>query len=151
MRLSIQKIYLMIGLVVVLALGGCSGWMASGGHQSSGSAQDVSVLRTSDNGMYNVSYTSDLDPAAINQIHAWVLHIETADGQPVEQAEVRVQGAMPDHGHGLPTAPKMTEELGGGDYRVEGIKYSMPGWWTMTFEITAAGQSDSVTFNLVLD
>jgi hypothetical protein len=138
-------------LMLLLSLTACALTAGTDGRQSSSSEKDVSTERVSDNGLFLVRYQSDLQPAAINQMHTWVLHIDNTDGQPVEQAVIRIGGGMPDHGHGLGTAPQVTEELGGGDYRVEGIKYSMPGWWTMTFEITAAGQTDSVTFNLVLD
>jgi hypothetical protein len=57
---------------------------------------------------------------------------------------------MPEHDHGLPTAPQVTRYLGNGDYLVEGIKFLMNGWWQMSFLITAGEQRDSVTFNLVL-
>jgi hypothetical protein len=33
---------------------------------------------------------------------------------------------------------------------VEGVKFNMAGWWEMSFDITADGQTDSVTFNIVL-
>jgi hypothetical protein len=76
--------------------------------------------------------------------------VETADGQPVENAAIVVDGGMPQHGHGLPTQPQVTQNLGGGDYLVEGLKFQMPGWWEVKFRITADGQSDGVIFNLVL-
>lgn len=57
---------------------------------------------------------------------------------------------MPRHGHGLPTSPQVTADLGGGRYRVEGVKFHMFGWWEFKFAITAAAGQDSVTFNLDL-
>jgi hypothetical protein len=57
---------------------------------------------------------------------------------------------MPQHGHGLPTEPRVTEELGGGRYRVEGMKFNMPGWWTIKLSVSSAAGSDSATFNLTL-
>jgi hypothetical protein len=111
---------------------------------------DTATTRMSDQGTYQVSITSDLDPIDINQIHSWTLHVQTPDGQPVENAEIGVDGGMPQHNHGFPTSPQVTQELGGGDYLVEGVKFSMVGWWEMRFDITAGGQSDSITFNIVL-
>jgi hypothetical protein len=58
---------------------------------------------------------------------------------------------MPQHGHGLPTLPQVTENLGEGDYRVEGLKFHMPGWWIVEFDISADGMNDHVTFNLQLN
>lgn len=106
--------------------------------------------RLSDGGLFQVSFTSDLDPIAINQMHSWTLHIQTADGQPVENAVIAVGGEMPQHGHGLPTRPQVTEYLGNGNYRVEGLRFQMGGWWEVKFDIDAAGQKDAITFNLVL-
>lgn len=111
---------------------------------------DTATTRLTDNGAYRVSFTSALDPIAINQIHSWTLHVETADGQPVDNAEISVSGGMPQHGHGLPTRPQVTQNLGNGDYLVEGLKFQMTGWWEVRFDISADGQSDSITFNLVL-
>jgi hypothetical protein len=37
----------------------------------------------------------------------------------VDGATLRVGGGMPDHGHGLPTAPAVREALGGGRSVVE--------------------------------
>ena len=111
---------------------------------------DYSTMRSSDNGLFNVSYTASTGAVPVNQIHQWTLHVETIDGQPVENATIRVDGDMPEHGHGLPTRPRVTEDLGGGDYLVEGMKFQMGGWWVMDFTITVDGQSDAVHFNMIL-
>jgi hypothetical protein len=111
---------------------------------------DTSSTLMTEQEIYQVSIDSDLDPVAINQIHTWNLHVETPDGQPVENAEITVGGGMPQHDHGFPTSPQVTKDLGTGDYLVEGVKFSMAGWWEMSFDITADGQTDSVTFNIVL-
>jgi hypothetical protein len=41
--------------------------------------------------------------------------------------------------------------VGKGNYRVEGLRFQMGGWWEVTFNISAAAQNDTVTFNLVLE
>ena len=112
---------------------------------------DTSTTRSSDNSLFNVSYTPANGTVPVNQMHQWTLHVETADGQPVENATITLDGDMPQHGHGLPTSPQVTEYLGNGDYRVEGLKFQMGGWWVMDFVITAQGQSDTVRFNMMLD
>ena len=111
---------------------------------------DTSTTRSSDNGLFNVSYTPSSGTIPVNQMHQWTLHVETADGQPVENATITLDGDMPQHGHGLPTRPQVTEYLGNGDYLVEGLKFQMGGWWVMDFVITAEGQSDTVQFNMML-
>lgn len=111
---------------------------------------DYSTTLLSAQGLYEVSYVSDLGSVPINQIQSWTLHVETPDGHPVENATISVDGDMLQHGHGLPTRPAVTGYLGNGDYKLEGIKFHMPGWWVMDFEIAADGQTDTVRFNLLL-
>lgn len=111
---------------------------------------NTATTRKTDKGLFTVTIKPDMQPIAINQIHTWTLNVEGADGKPVENAEIKVDGGMPQHGHGLPTEPKVTQYLGGGDYKVEGVKFQMTGWWEVKFNLTAAGQTDTVTFNLVL-
>ena len=111
---------------------------------------DYSTTLLSEQGLYQIGYTSDRGAVPVNQIQSWTLHVERADGQPVENATITVDGDMPQHGHGLPTRPQVTRDLGNGDYKVEGLKFHMPGWWVMDFVVTADGQSDQVRFNLML-
>ena len=57
---------------------------------------------------------------------------------------------MPAHGHGLPTEPRVTANLGDGDYRVEGMKFHMQGDWVVTFAISAGGKEDIATLEFQL-
>ncbi len=111
---------------------------------------DYSTTQSSDNGLYNVSYTVSTGTVPINQIHQWTLHVERPDGTPVEDATIDVDGDMPQHGHGLPTKPRVTKNLGNGDYLVDGMKFQMGGWWLMDFTITAGEETDVVHFNMML-
>ena len=111
---------------------------------------DTSTTRLTDQGAFQVSISSDLDPLDLNQIHSWTVRVETPKGEPVEGAEIVVDGGMPQHNHGFPTTPEITEELGGGDYLLEGMKFSMAGWWELKLAITAGDQTDDVTFNIML-
>ena len=76
--------------------------------------------------------------------------ITDAAGTPVDDATIRVDGGMPQHGHGLPTRPRVTRALGNGLYEIEGVRFNMGGWWTLTLAINAPSGSDLVTFNLAL-
>jgi hypothetical protein len=111
---------------------------------------NTATTRKTDQGLFELSYKPALDPIEINEIHTWTLHVATNDGQPVIDAQVNVDGGMPQHGHGLPTKPVVTENLGNGDYLIEGMKFQMTGWWEVKIDITANGQHDKVTFNLIL-
>lgn len=106
--------------------------------------------KETEDGHFRVQYTSSLDPVPINRMHEWTLHVETAAGDPVEEAEITIDGGMPAHDHGLPTEPRVTEYLGGGDYRVQGLRFHMRGAWQVTFEIRHGDVRDRVTFDLAL-
>jgi hypothetical protein len=111
---------------------------------------DLSAEKRTENGVFNVSYTSSLEPMPINKIHSWELVVNTPEGNPVSGADISLDGDMPEHGHGLPTQPEVTAELENGKYLVEGLKFSMPGWWVIKFNVRAGGRSDIVKFNLLL-
>lgn len=111
---------------------------------------DYSTTRVSDKNIFRVSYLSTENIIPVNKMHQWTLHIETVDGKPVENATIKVDGDMPQHGHGLPTSPRVTKYLGNGDYLNEGMKLQMGGWWLMDLTITADTQIDAVHFNMLL-
>lgn len=111
---------------------------------------DYATTRLSEAGLYRASFTVSEPVIPINALHTWTLHVETPDGEPIEDASIAVDGDMPQHGHGLPTRPQVTQNLGNGDYLVEGMKFQMGGWWVMDFDITVDGQTDRVSFNLML-
>ena len=111
---------------------------------------DYSSTRLSDQGLFEISYTASTGTVPVNQMHQWTLHVESADGKPVGDATIHVDGDMPQHGHGLPTQPRVTKNLGNGDYLVDGMKFQMGGWWVMDFTITAGAHTDAVHFNMML-
>ncbi|MBI5849000.1 MAG: FixH family protein [Nitrospirae bacterium] len=129
--------------------GHCAGGADSSAQKPTSDA-DYAKSMKSKAGTFNASYTSDPEAIAPNKLIIWKLKVETADGKAVKDAEITLSGDMPEHGHGLPTQPKVTKNYGDGTYMVEGIKFSMTGWWTMTFTIKAGGKTDTVTFNLQL-
>jgi hypothetical protein len=89
---------------------------------------DVATTRLSEQGLFRISYAPEETPPAINQTLRWRLTVRTAEEQPVTGATIAISGDMPEHGHGLPTAPAVTAELGNGDYLLEGLRFQMPGW-----------------------
>ena len=112
--------------------------------------RDYAIQRLSEQGAWRVSYKPEGAAIPVKQLHSWTLHIERADGSPVTDAVIAVDGDMPEHRHGLPTRPRVTRHLGNGDYLVEGVKFQMGGWWVMEFTISSGGRSDIARFNLQL-
>jgi hypothetical protein len=76
--------------------------------------------------------------------------ITDAAGMPVDNATIQIGGRMPEHGHGLPTRPRVTRALGDGLYEIEGVRFNMGGWWEFKLAINAPSGSDIITFNLAL-
>jgi len=110
-------------------------------------ADDVWISKR---GLFTVSYESALQPIEINRIHQWVLHIESESGEPVTGANIEVIGGMPAHDHGLPTRPRVIEELEDGNYRLDGMRFHMAGDWELTISIVADGKTDTVIVALHL-
>ena len=111
---------------------------------------DVSTTRTSAQGRYLVALQPPATPPAINKIHSWTIQLKTPDGAPVQHARIDVDGGMPQHGHGLPTRPQVTREVADGTYLIEGMKWSMTGWWEIKLAIESPAGIDRVTFNTVV-
>lgn len=104
---------------------------------------------TQPNGLI-VSMHSKSTPVVINQIHSWIIFVRNRNGDPVNDADIRVDGAMPEHDHGLPTLPQVTRLPGNGEYLLEGMKFHMHGRWQLTISISANGNEDTAVFDLNL-
>ena len=111
---------------------------------------DYSRTRASEAGRYRATIRPQGDSIPQGRLQRWTLHLETAQGAPVDNAAVAVDGGMPQHGHGLPTKPRVTRPLGNGDHLVEGMKFNMGGWWVVKFRVNAEAGRDSVVFNVKL-
>ena len=109
---------------------------------------DYSTMKMTVNDAFNIMYKSTRGQIRINRIHSWELTVKDANGKPVNGAMVTVVGDMPEHGHGLPTQPVVKDTGTDGLYRVDGMKFTMPGWWVITVSIMVNGVHDSVSFNL---
>jgi hypothetical protein len=108
-------------------------------------AQAPAWSRASPNGQFVVTLVPPQE-IPLQDIHEWRVKVATADGQPVTQALVYVNGGMPAHGHGLPTRPQVTRELQPGTYLIEGMKFSMPGRWEILVAVQKVPASDVTPF-----
>ena len=97
-----------------------------------------------------VTYSTPAGAPQINRMHSWILHVEDAAGITIEGALIEVVGGMPEHDHGLPTLPRVTEELGDGDYKLEGMRFHMGGYWEIVVTITTDEGTSIVTIPLQL-
>ena len=111
---------------------------------------DIGMAKLSAHQLYRAAVRPGAVPIPVRRLQSWTLHVETADGSPVDAATITMNGGMPQHGHGLPTTPQVTRALGNGDHLVEGVRFNMGGWWVVRFAITTSAGTDTVTFNLGL-
>jgi len=111
---------------------------------------DLGTEQASRQQHYRVRVHERSEPA-LNQFQAWTLQVTSADGKPVSGAAVNVTGGMPQHGHGMPSLPQVSPGTAPGEYRVEGLQFSMPGWWEVHVYVSKDRVDDIATFNLVID
>jgi hypothetical protein len=123
---------------------------ASAGCASVPDDLDLTLKHWSKHKAFNVDLQPPENPAAINQLHSWRIRLTSPDGAPVAHAQIAFDGGMPQHGHGFPTQPRVTRELGDGVYLLDGMKFSMTGWWNITLAIDAGGTQDTVTYKTIV-
>lgn len=105
--------------------------------------------RTSVSGRY-VATLEPAKPLRTRQMQTVRVIVRDAEGQAIDEARISIDGGMPQHGHGLPTRPRVTRSLGEGIYEIEGVRFNMGGWWEFKLGIAGSRGADTVTFNLNL-
>ena len=135
---------------LLLASAGC-GHLAMMGQNVQRPAEEAFGLgpRVSINRIYTATLQPQ-QPLLVRRLQSVPVLITDSQGRPVEHAAISVDGGMPEHGHGLPTQPRVTRALGGGVYEIEGVRFNMGGWWEFKLAIDSAAGTDRVTFNLSL-
>ena len=124
--------------------------MGHEGHAKPDQQRDLSKSRATARKQFMVAYQPDIPSIPLNRIHSWKLKVEDMEGKPVSGVKIQIDGDMPEHGHGLPTRPQATREIEPGLYLIEGMKFTMPGWWAVTFYLDSSGETDYVIVNLDL-
>ena len=144
-----QDGFVLVGFLVVLsALAGGHLLMMRGAPRPAASEFGLGP-RTSGGGLYTATLipTEPLRPRKLQTVQ---VAIADAAGEPIEDAQIGIDGGMPQHGHGLPTRPRVTKQVGNGIYEIEGVRFNMGGWWEFKLAIAGSRGADTVTFNLAL-
>jgi hypothetical protein len=121
--------------------------ISSSAHAANVNNADFRV--SSDTG-YSIAVYSQLSPIEINKIHSWIIEITDRNNRPLKSANIEMIGGMPDHDHGLPTEPQVTEEVEPGKYLLEGVRFHMQGKWQIIFTIKENGNKDQAILELQL-
>lgn len=111
---------------------------------------NMELKATSRNNLYVLTMRPEAGTVVINHMHNWQLVLTNTGGQAISHAKFHFSGGMPHHNHGLPTQPQVTQEMGNGHYLLEGMRFSMPGWWEIKVTIDGNQGQDSVLFNTII-
>ncbi|MEZ4225547.1 MAG: FixH family protein [Polyangiaceae bacterium] len=103
-------------------------------------ADDGIVVSAS--GRYELSAAFSPDPPQVGA-NTWTLDLRTRAGVPVVDAALTAEPWMPVHGHGVPVVPKVVAE-GEGSYRVENLRFTMPGTWEVRVELSTDEDKDQL-------
>lgn len=146
-----RRLVAAFAFIALAATAGCGEVLAHGTEDVRPPAASEFGLgpRTSANGVYT-AVLEPREPIRLRQMQKVAVRVLDAGGRPIDGASISIQGGMPEHRHGLPTQPKVTRSLGEGVYEIEGVRFSMGGWWELTLAIESPAGADSVTFNLGL-
>lgn len=104
--------------------------------------------RLSEQKLYSATIDAPSKPLAARRMMKLQVSIRDAAGNPVDGAQIEVDGGMPQHGHGLPTKPRVTRSLGDGRYEIDGLRFNMGGWWVLRLAVQSPAGADRITFNL---
>ena len=142
--------FILVGILVALsALAGGHLLMMRGGAPRPPASAFGTGPRTSAAGMYMATLAS-AQPLRTRTMQTIAVTVIDPFGYAVDGAHITVDGGMPQHGHGLPTRPRVTRQTGRGTYEIDGVRFNMGGWWEFKLSITTAAGTDVVTFNLNL-
>ena len=105
-------------------------------------------------GSYYVTYTPTPDPIPVSELFTVDVEVYASSemSSMVSGADLSITAAMPTHGHGMTTEPKITDN-GDGTYTIEGMKFHMPSDpqnpWTIDLTVEKEGVSDVAKFKVI--
>jgi len=102
----------------------------------------------SESGAYLITLRPQENRFVIGEPQAWIASITDALGNEFTPSVLYLDAGMPGHGHGLSTAPRFTQHLGGAEYLLEGMTLNMPGDWRFVVTVGGAAGTDSAVFDL---
>ncbi|MDP2316014.1 MAG: FixH family protein [Pseudomonadota bacterium] len=153
----------MIALLALLACGGdapapSGGAAPTAAEPAAEPALSVAPLPTV-NKLYRITWHTTPAPPPLSTLFEIEAVVTDPAGAPVEDAQVRINARMPQHGHGMATNPEddpgTCDAAGacthpGGRYLTRGMKFHMPGEWTLRFDVEGPAGADHLEVPLRL-
>lgn len=139
-----------LSLIIATALFWDKGSMSKSVHADSPAAWALST--ESEDKQYHGKWQCIAKPTvgSFQNCHFTLLDAQT--DVVVENLKIEIDGGMPAHKHGLPTAPVAKWSEDDHHYIIEGLKFSMPGEWLLNFYAPPHGavKEDKVVFKFTL-
>lgn len=139
------------GGAVLLALGAAATIRANPLHPPAATVPDAYLslsTRPSRAGVYTAGVVERETAAGAGE--TWRVKVTDSAGRPVRGATLHAHPWMPDGGVRMDPRVVRGVEVGGGMYRIRGLRFARAGWWTVPVRITAGDRSDTVVFNLIV-
>lgn len=147
-----RRHWLAIGTLTTLALLGVTA-LAGAGDSAPRGRPLITRFGLGPNRSHGGRYVATIEtdgPLTVGRMQTVRLRLTDSAGVALDSVTIGISGGMPAHGHGLPTAPRVTRALGNGGYEIGGVKFSMRGWWKLRFLLDGPAGRDSVYFGLEL-
>lgn len=158
--MSARVAVFLIATASLFAAGGCrvpAAREAAGGgapRPAAGNAGET-VRFASNDGTYEIVLSDLPRPVPLNEtfdLEVAVLDRDPATGAETPATDVSLDAAarMPAHGHGMNLRPEI-ESLGGGRFRVRGMRLHMPGHWELIFDVTRGAVTERAQHRVDLE
>lgn len=101
--------------------------------------------------LFTATFVSANPAPPIKDDNTWVMEFTDPGGAPLVDPTIVVIPMMPDHGHGTPVAAVVTATTTAGQYTIDPVNLFMEGLWEITFDVTVAGEQDTVVFKFCVE
>ena len=99
-------------------------------------------------GLYRIAIRPETGEPRLGPLHTWLVQVESAAGKPVQATQLSFDGGMPQHSHGFETSPRVTDSLGEGLFRVDGVRFHMAGLWKIRVDVAGPDGADLAVFDV---
>ena len=113
---------------------------------------DGKTTALSNAGTYRGAWRTDPSPIPLNEGFSIDVWIEDPDDPALslESISLAADAAMPDHGHGMRTQPRVTRNEDG-SFRVDGMMFHMPGYWELYLDVLRGAIRERSQFAIELE
>lgn len=106
------------------------------------------AARLSQSGRFEIMIRPEAGSVPLGVLHAWIVEVRLPGGEPAGVRQLVFDGGMPQHAHGFETSPRVTDALGPGAFRVDGVRFHMAGDWQIRVDVATEGVADTALFDV---